>query len=41
MKNEHLRLRAGGALRDIARHAGVLGQRQPAEMTGKDLREKP
>jgi 2,3-bisphosphoglycerate-independent phosphoglycerate mutase len=41
-EDEHLRLRAGGALRDIApTMLGVLGQRQPAEMTGKDLREKP
>jgi 2,3-bisphosphoglycerate-independent phosphoglycerate mutase len=39
--DEQLRLRAGGALRDIApTMLGVLGQRQPADMTGTDLRIK-
>ena len=40
--DEQLRLRPGGALRDIApTMLGVLGQRQPADMTGTDLRVKP
>jgi 2,3-bisphosphoglycerate-independent phosphoglycerate mutase len=40
--NEQLRLRAGGSLRDIApTMLGVLGQRQPADMTGTDLRQEP
>jgi 2,3-bisphosphoglycerate-independent phosphoglycerate mutase len=39
--DEQLRLRAGGALRDIApTMLGVLGRRQPADMTGTDLRIK-
>jgi 2,3-bisphosphoglycerate-independent phosphoglycerate mutase len=38
-ENEKLRLRSGGALRDIAPTLlGVLGQKRPAEMTGNDLR---
>src|SRR6202049_3655203 len=37
--DEHLRLRTGGSLRDIAPTIlGVLGQRQPKDMTGTDLR---
>jgi 2,3-bisphosphoglycerate-independent phosphoglycerate mutase len=37
--DEHLRLRTGGSLRDIATTIlGVLGQRQPKDMTGTDLR---
>jgi 2,3-bisphosphoglycerate-independent phosphoglycerate mutase len=37
--DDHLRLQPGGSLRDIApTMLGVLGQRQPADMTGKDLR---
>src|SRR3984893_4882801 len=37
--DEHLRLRSGGSLRDIAPTIlGVLGQRQPKDMTGTDLR---
>jgi 2,3-bisphosphoglycerate-independent phosphoglycerate mutase len=40
--DEQLRLRPGGALRDIApTMLGVLGQTQPADMTGTDLRIKP
>ena len=40
-EDQHLRLKPGGALRDIApTMLGVLGQRQPADMTGSDLREK-
>jgi 2,3-bisphosphoglycerate-independent phosphoglycerate mutase len=39
--DEQLRLRPGGALRDIApTMLGVLGQRQPVDMTGTDLRIK-
>ncbi len=39
--DERLRLRSGGALRDIApTMLGVLAQRQPADMTGTDLRVK-
>ncbi len=38
-EDEKLRLRAGGSLRDIAPTLlGVLGDPQPAEMTGQDLR---
>ena len=38
-ENEKLRLKPGGALRDIAPTLlGVLGQNRPAEMTGNDLR---
>src|ERR1700693_4814823 len=38
--DEQLRLRSGGSLRDIAPTIlGVLGQRQPKDMTGTDLRE--
>jgi 2,3-bisphosphoglycerate-independent phosphoglycerate mutase len=38
-ENEKLRLKSGGALRDIAPTLlGVLGQKQPADMTGTDLR---
>jgi len=37
-----VKLRAGGALRDIAPTVlGVLGERQPADMSGVDLRIKP
>jgi 2,3-bisphosphoglycerate-independent phosphoglycerate mutase len=37
--NDRLRLRSGGALRDIApTMLAVLGQPQPADMTGSDLR---
>jgi 2,3-bisphosphoglycerate-independent phosphoglycerate mutase len=37
--DEQLRLRNGGSLRDIAPTIlGVLGQRQPKDMTGTDLR---
>jgi 2,3-bisphosphoglycerate-independent phosphoglycerate mutase len=40
--DDHLRLSPGGSLRDIApTMLGVLGQRQPADMTGNDLRRKP
>jgi 2,3-bisphosphoglycerate-independent phosphoglycerate mutase len=40
--DEHLRLKPGGSLRDIApTMLGVLGHQQPKEMTGTDLREKP
>jgi 2,3-bisphosphoglycerate-independent phosphoglycerate mutase len=39
--DEQLRLKPGGSLRDIApTMLGVLGQRQPADMTGTDLRLK-
>jgi 2,3-bisphosphoglycerate-independent phosphoglycerate mutase len=41
-EDEKLRLRAGGSLRDIApTMLDVLGERQPAEMTGQDLRALP
>jgi 2,3-bisphosphoglycerate-independent phosphoglycerate mutase len=37
-----LRLKSGGALRDIApTMLGILQQRQPSDMTGTDLRDKP
>jgi 2,3-bisphosphoglycerate-independent phosphoglycerate mutase len=37
--NDHLSLRPGGALRDIApTMLSVLGQQQPSDMTGRDLR---
>jgi len=37
-----VKLRAGGALRDIAPTVlGVLGERQPSDMSGVDLRVKP
>ncbi|MBZ5541004.1 MAG: 2,3-bisphosphoglycerate-independent phosphoglycerate mutase [Acidobacteriia bacterium] len=40
-EDENVRLRGGGALRDIApTMLGVLGERSPVEMTGKDLRQK-
>src|SRR6266436_4695585 len=40
--DEKLRLKSGGALRDIAPTLlGVLGQKQPADMTGTDLRILP
>ena len=40
-EDEKVRLRGGGALRDIApTMLGVLGERSPVEMTGKDLRQK-
>src|ERR1700741_146890 len=39
--DDHLRLQSGGALRDIApTMLGVLGQLQPKDMTGRDLRQK-
>src|SRR6266705_1173675 len=38
-EDEKLRLKPGGSLRDIApTMLGVLGQKQPADMTGTDLR---
>ncbi|HXM95493.1 MAG TPA: 2,3-bisphosphoglycerate-independent phosphoglycerate mutase [Candidatus Dormibacteraeota bacterium] len=38
-EDDRVQLRPGGALRDIApTMLGVLGQSQPADMTGKDLR---
>jgi 2,3-bisphosphoglycerate-independent phosphoglycerate mutase len=41
-ENDKLRLKPNGALRDIAPTLiGVLGQKQPAEMTGSDLRVLP
>jgi len=40
--DQQLPLRSGGSLRDIApTMLGVLGQRQPPDMTGTDLRQKP
>jgi 2,3-bisphosphoglycerate-independent phosphoglycerate mutase len=37
--DDHVGLQSGGALRDIApTMLGVLGQRQPKDMTGRDLR---
>jgi 2,3-bisphosphoglycerate-independent phosphoglycerate mutase len=40
-EDEHLRLKSGGALRDIApTMLGLLGKPQPSDMTGMDLREK-
>jgi 2,3-bisphosphoglycerate-independent phosphoglycerate mutase len=39
--DDHVRLQPGGALRDIApTMLGILGQRQPKDMTGRDLRQK-
>src|SRR3984893_464858 len=39
--DDHLRLQPGGALRDIApTMLGILGQPQPKDMTGRDLRQK-
>jgi 2,3-bisphosphoglycerate-independent phosphoglycerate mutase len=41
-EDEKLKLKPGGALRDIAPTLlGVLGQQQPADMTGTDLRILP
>ncbi|HMI51948.1 MAG TPA: 2,3-bisphosphoglycerate-independent phosphoglycerate mutase [Candidatus Saccharimonadales bacterium] len=41
-ENEHMRLRPGGSLRDIApTMLGALGKKQPADMTGSDLRILP
>jgi len=41
-ENEHVRLRPGGSLRDIApTMLGTLGKKQPADMTGRDLRILP
>jgi 2,3-bisphosphoglycerate-independent phosphoglycerate mutase len=41
-ENDRLRLKPGGSLRDIApTMLSVLGQPQPADMTGKDLRLLP
>jgi 2,3-bisphosphoglycerate-independent phosphoglycerate mutase len=38
-ENDKLRLKSGGALRDIAPTLlGVLGQQRPGEMSGTDLR---
>jgi 2,3-bisphosphoglycerate-independent phosphoglycerate mutase len=38
-EDKNLRLKPGGALRDIAPTLlGILGQQQPADMTGADLR---
>lgn len=38
-ENNHLRLQTGGSLRDIAPTIlGALGKKQPADMTGRDLR---
>ena len=40
--DDHLTLKPGGSLRDIApTMLGILGHRQPADMTGTDLRTKP
>jgi 2,3-bisphosphoglycerate-independent phosphoglycerate mutase len=40
--DDRVSLKPGGSLRDIApTMLGVLGQRQPADMTGTDLRTKP
>ena len=37
----HVKLRAGGALQDIAPTLlAVLGEAQPKEMTGRDLRSQ-
>ena len=39
--DDHLRLQPGGALRDIApTMLAVVGQPQPKDMTGRDLRQK-
>ncbi len=39
--DDHVGLQSGGALRDIApTMLGVLGQAQPKDMTGRDLRQK-
>jgi 2,3-bisphosphoglycerate-independent phosphoglycerate mutase len=39
--DEHVKLNAGGALRDIAPTIlGILGHAQPKEMTGSDLRKR-
>ncbi len=41
-EDQHLRLKPNGSLRDIApTMLGVLGQHQPSDMTGTDLRLKP
>src|SRR6201984_2081397 len=41
-ENDKLKLKSGGALRDIAPTLlGVLGQKRPAEMSGSDLRVLP
>ena len=41
-ENDRLKLRPGGALRDIAPTLlGVIGEKSPAEMTGNDLRILP
>ncbi|MGH9620529.1 MAG: 2,3-bisphosphoglycerate-independent phosphoglycerate mutase, partial [Bryobacteraceae bacterium] len=40
MSNGEVRLRPGGALKDIAPTVlGILGLEQPAQMKGQDLRE--
>jgi len=40
--DERVSLKPGGSLRDIApTMLGILGRRQPADMTGTDLRAKP
>jgi 2,3-bisphosphoglycerate-independent phosphoglycerate mutase len=39
--DDHLSLQTGGALRDIApTMLGILGQPQPKDMTGRDLRDR-
>jgi 2,3-bisphosphoglycerate-independent phosphoglycerate mutase len=41
-ENGHVRLQPGGSLRDIApTMLGALGKKQPADMTGRDLRILP
>ena len=41
-KDDKLKLRAGGALRDIAPTLlGVIGEKAPGDMTGQDLRILP
>jgi bisphosphoglycerate-independent phosphoglycerate mutase (AlkP superfamily) len=41
-ENDKLKLRQGGALRDIAPTLlGVVGEKAPGEMTGSDLRILP
>jgi 2,3-bisphosphoglycerate-independent phosphoglycerate mutase len=42
MTNDEVRLRQGGALKDVAPTVlGILGLEQPAQMKGQDLRELP
>jgi 2,3-bisphosphoglycerate-independent phosphoglycerate mutase len=41
-ENQHVQLQPGGSLRDIApTMLGALGKKQPADMTGRDLRVLP